>query len=1185
MVFQAVASPAQSNTGRLTGTVLDAQGGVMPGVTIKVTDNQTKRERVVVADENGIFVIPQVEPGSFTVSATQPSFRTVTFTNVVIEVGREQALRIVMQVGEVVAAVTVEEVLAPVNATTGEVSTTITTRQIMDLPLNGRNVLQLLLTQAGAASNPSQNTSINGQRTAFTNITHDGINIQDAFIRSNATDFAPGRPTVDDSSEVTVVAQNATADQGAGGAQVRIVTPRGASEYHGGLYEFNRNSAVSANNFFNNRSGIPEPFRNRNQFGGNLGGKVPGLQEKLFFFFNWESLRDRVTSIETRTLLRADARQGTFTYRDDASQLRTINLFGLLPTVTGIDPVIAQRFISRLPTVGNAPEVGDGLNTIGYRFNQGSNASRDQYTGRGDFDFNSRNNINAIWSWNKEVNQRPDADTPRGFATNPVVNQDSVNKRFVAAWRWTPASRFTNEVRSGTFRSVVPFYRLEEAPAAFLTPGLFSNPEVTFLNQGRNVRSYNFQDNADLVMGRHSLRFGSVLQWFKVDPNNYGGIVPTYTLGTNVNTPTLTAALFPGGVSAAQLANANSLMATLGGIVSAGTQSFNLKNQTAKTFEAVPRLEDYRYENYSFYISDQWRLKTNLSVNLGLRYELWQPLRLLNGLLLEPVVPEGKSALDTILNPTGTYNYLGTNAGGNNRFHKNDKNNFAPVLSAAWSPRGGRTVFRGGFRTSYVNDSILTAVRNAALGNVGLGTTAVSAINPATNNAALNARTNALPAIPPPTVQIPRTFADNNAPAFTNFGTVFLVNPEMKTPMIYEYNFTIEHQLPWSMNLEARYVGSRATNLLRSIDYNQIDIRDNGFAADFNRARRNFIANGNPAAGETLTVFPNLALGGNLANATVRNFLQTGTPADMALNYINLAQTGTVKFLPNPGTGVANLFTNGSFYNYNALQLELRKRMSSGLYFVGNYTFQKNLTNGIGTSQTLVEPFLDNKQPNLEKTRADYDQTQVFNLSTIYELPFGRNRRFFSGTRSAVNHIIGGWSVNSIVRAATGAPITITDARGTLNRVGRSARQTPNTTLSNADLQKLVGFHENARGIYMINPSVVNSGTGRASEGFGTTPFAGQAFFNAEPGATGSLARGAINGPSYFNIDLSLLKNTQITERVRFQIRAEAFNLLNNVNFHLAQTQDIGSVNFGRSTSTVTGFGSRVVQFGARLEF
>jgi hypothetical protein len=290
-----------------------------------------------------------------------------------------------------------------------------------------------------------------------------------------------------------------------------------------------------------------------------------------------------------------------------------------------------------------------------------------------------------------------------------------------------------------------------------------------------------------------------------------------------------------------------------------------------------------------------------------------------------------------------------------------------------------------------------------------------------------------------------------------------------------------------------------------------------------------------------------------------------------------------VKFLPNPGTGVANTFGNGTWYNYNSLQLEMRKRFSSELYFLANYTFQKNLTNGIGTSQQLVEPFLDNRQQHLEKTRADYDQTQVFNFSSIYGLPFGRDRKFLSDAGTVLNHLVGGWSINSIVKVATGAPITITDARGTLNRAGRSARQTPNTNLSRQDLQNLVGFYENSRGIYMLNPGVVNLGTGRAAVGFGTTPFAGQVFFNAAPGETGSLGRGVINGPSYFSMDMSLLKNVQITESVRLQIRAEAFNVLNNVNFHLAQTQDIGSVNFGRSTSTAVA--ARVVQFGGRLEF
>jgi hypothetical protein len=290
-----------------------------------------------------------------------------------------------------------------------------------------------------------------------------------------------------------------------------------------------------------------------------------------------------------------------------------------------------------------------------------------------------------------------------------------------------------------------------------------------------------------------------------------------------------------------------------------------------------------------------------------------------------------------------------------------------------------------------------------------------------------------------------------------------------------------------------------------------------------------------------------------------------------------------VKFLPNPGTGVANLFTNGSLYRYNSLQIELRKRFSNGLNFLTNYSLQKNLTNGVGTSQNMVEPFLDNKQPRLEYARADYDQAHIWNFSNIYELPFGRGKALFSDINPVANHLVGGWTITSIVRLASGAPVTITDARGTLNRAGRSGRQTPVTTLSRDQLKQLVKFSENSRGIYMLNPSIVNSATGRASEGYGTTPFVGQVFFSVAPGETGSMGRAIINGPYYYNIDFSLLKNINFTESMRLQLRAEAFNLLNSVCFNLGQFQDIASTSFGRSTSTV--FAARVMQFGLRFEF
>lgn len=1209
---------SQTNTGRLVGTVASTDG-VIAGATVTVTDDKTKRDRTVVTSGDGSFVVPQLEVGTYTVKVESPGFKTFTATAVKIDIGREYSLSVPLEVGRVEDAVTVTAGVDVLNATTGELSNTVSNKQIIELPLNGRNPLNLIALQPGVSSNGAQNTSINGLRTSFTNITRDGLNVQDGFIRSNATDFSPNRPSVDNTGEFTITTSNSGADQN-GGAQVRQVTPRGESKFHGSLFEFNRNTKFAANNFFNNRAGLPIPFLNRNNFGGKVLGPMPlprfgeggssWVKDKGFFFFAYEGLRTRQSALATRTILLPNARNGIFTYRDTSNALRTVNLFSLLPAgsgITGVDPLVAQNLLSAIPTVGNRNDVGDQLNTTGISFNRPSNQDRDVYTTRLDYDISERHTINGIYDYNSENNLRPDVDGTQGFTTIPSVIQSSTNKLLVLAYRWTPGGRFSNEVRGGTFRSVVPFTNTNPAAGNYINPTLISNPVVTFQNQGRFTRYYNFQDNADLAWGKHGLRFGGQLQFQQVDAYNDAGIVPTYTLGTNVNTPTLLASQFQGGIAATQLNTANAMLALLGGIVAGGAQSFNVENKNSG-FRPVTRLQDFRYGNHSLYIQDQWRALPSLTLNLGLRYELYTGLKQNNGLALEAVIPEGTDPVQAILNPNGTYNFIGGNAGSENQFYKTDKNNFAPIISVAWTPTkwgrfgkylfgdGGKTVLRGGYRQSYLNDQMITALNNAAVGNAGLGTTGVNAINPLTGNTQLNARLNALPAINSPgNPVVPRTFAQNNSAAFGFFGTVFAIDPEIQTPKVSEYNFGIQREFGANA-VEIRYVGTRGDNLWRSIDYNQIDIINNGFLADFNRARANFLLTGNPActtaqnAGcQALTVFPNLGNGGSLANAANRNQLVNGTVADLALNYVTTNATGTVKFLPNPGTGVANLFTNGANFRYNSLQAEFRRRFTKGLYFQTNYTFQKTLTNGIGVSQQLVEPFLDNARPELEYSRADYDTTHVFKLNGIYELPFGNGRKFFGGANRVVDAIIGGWQISPIVTVSSGAPISLFDPRGTYNRAGRSARQTAVTSLTKDQIKDLFGVYKleagNPRGlpagIYFINPDVINT-TGRAAEGFGTTPFAGQVFFNNAPGQTSGLERAFINGPWFTNVDATLAKNFRIKEGVRFQLRLEAFNALNKTNFFFGQGQNINATTFGRIT---TAFAPRVIQIGGRFDF
>ncbi|MGH9944768.1 MAG: carboxypeptidase-like regulatory domain-containing protein, partial [Pyrinomonadaceae bacterium] len=271
---------AQSNTGNLVGTVLGPDGAI-PGASVIITDNQTGKERTVVASEDGTFRVSQLEVGNYTVKITSQGFKTFTAEDVKIDVGREYALNPTLEIGNITEEVTVVAGADVLNATNAELSNTVSPRQIQDLPLNGRNPLNLISLQAGTTSNGAQNTTINGQRSSFTNITRDGLNVQDNFIRGNAVDFVSERPSVDNTGEFTISTQNAGADRGYGSSQVQLVTPRGQSDFHGALFAYNRNSKFSANTFFRNRAGVEEPFLNRNQFGGKLSGPV--VKDKIFF--------------------------------------------------------------------------------------------------------------------------------------------------------------------------------------------------------------------------------------------------------------------------------------------------------------------------------------------------------------------------------------------------------------------------------------------------------------------------------------------------------------------------------------------------------------------------------------------------------------------------------------------------------------------------------------------------------------------------------------------------------------------------------------------------------------------------------------------------------------------------------------------------------------------------------------
>src|SRR5215813_1163276 len=1209
VVCAALLTCAQTATGRLVGTV-QGPDGVVAGAKLVITDNLTRKERVITANGEGSFIVSNLDVGTYTVKVSAAGFNTYVATDLKIDVGKEYTLNPKLTVGNVTAEVTVTAGADVVNASNAEIGSTVTQEQIQTLPINGRNPLSLIALQAGV----TMSGSINGQRTSSTNFTRDGLNVQDNFIRTGG--FVPDLPNIDDIGEFSVVTQNSNASIGSGGSsQVQTITPRGGTDYHGALYEYNQNSAFAANTFFNNKAGIEKPFLNQNQFGGKISGRLPIphfgeggpvlYRDKAFFFFDYEGLRLPQSQSTTRVILTPAARQGIFTYIDDDGVQRQDNIL----TIQGLslNPVIANRILVGMPTVGNTAGVGDDLNTTGYKFNQRADFTRNATATRVDFDLNPRNTFNFLWTRRWENILRPDTDGG-GFSANPYGFQTATTNLFVLAYTWTINNRLNNEVRGG-YQKSDPFFNTSGLPRDFFIGNpLTDNVENNFISQGRTTKYYNIQDNAELRLSQHSLRFGYNGQFYRI--TSFGGAtLPTYNLDN-----TFTPYGFVGQAGELrgpltdpnQLAVANALQSLLAGLVGSGSNTFNVTSKTSGYVAGAPTIQTFNYDDHAFYVTDQWRAKPNLTFNLGMRYEFFTGITDPRGLRLEPVVPKGVDPVTAILNPAGTYDYVGTSAGNVGQFFNTDKNNFSPVLGVSYNPRfshgimgrlvgDGKTVIRGGYRISYVNDEYVRATDNA-LQNAGLvqGVTIGQ----------LNASISAPPPIPVPAFQAPPiTYARNNALA-NHFGTVFGIDPNIQMPLVHEYNFGIQRELGAQTALEVRYVGAKSDQLIRTIDYNQVDIRDNGFAADFIRARQNLILSGNKsgaynpaiAGSQPLTVFPNLTGGGFLTNSGVISRLNGGVPADLAIFYIQNGVTGAVKFLANPNTGVANLLRSSGIFNYNSLQVELRRRFTKGLFFQANYTFQKILTNigpanpGLDNdSQTRVAAFLDNRTPRLDYPRADFDNTHIFNFNGSYELPFGQGKSFLN-SNGALDRLVGGWVVGTIVRINSGFPLTFVDQRGTLNRAGRSGRQAPQTSLTQSQIKDLIGIFNQNGNVYYIDPKVINPQNGRGAAAFGQQAFTGQVFFDNGPGQTGDLQRAFVNGPLFTQVDISALKNIRIKERFRFQLRAEVFNAFNHTNFFAGTSSgnifNVNSTTFGKINDTFTIGGlNRVLQLAGRLEF
>ena len=1153
-----LAAKAQTDQGRIAGTVTDQNGGLVPGAAIIVRNERTGEERTATANDLGYFIVSSLRPSTYTVTATAKDLSAKT-TNVELLVGQEFTLGMIAQPTALAATVDIaaggEAILETSSAAMGA---NVNPREIEGLPINGRQLSQLYLQAPGSVNSGSGtfgDIRFSGRAVEQNIIRYDGIE-GTAIIDSSPGNLNGEIPTpfrlqssLENVQEFRVDSNNYPAEYGTGtGGQINVLTKSGGKDFHGSLFEYFRNDKLDAANFFDNIIGQKSKLR-LNQFGGSLGGPIK--KDKAFFFFSYEGyrLRGGINSIEAVPGLAS---------RICAAPLGT----GSVTCNTTTAALIPAFRSPRAMTLRAGPDLFDTVQL------QASNIVDENTAAlRLDYRFNPRQSAYFRFFRDQGSNLQPDGVTGRQISIRQVPQNG------VFALQSILKPTLLNEFKlgyNGAYSRIIGVaptlngidlsnlsFNISGSVAGFALPGQGSNAGVATpgglirANSAQNGRgqpytpySLSFIDNLSWTRGNHSFKFGGELRQIRLYTDRQGGI--TYTF-SNINN---------------FLANVVQSVQYLGDL-SAPSPFFNGSTGQAQA----------RQTYYIGFVQDEWKIKPTLTLNYGLRYDYYTPLREKDNrqILFDIITGQLRDSSQDPLHSA--------------------KTNFGPRVGLTWSPKKS-TVLRGGFGIYYgpgqTEDQIQPIESNR------ISSTLSNVTFPQDPNAIAAAFLNN----PNNRQYQPRAYA-----------------PEYTIPeKVYQYSVSVQQVLPYKLTFTAAYVGSEGRNLfLRSI-------------ANRILPGQTTIVDGTTLPSGVGVINRTNAGGQVIAVNTVREF-----------SIISGASS-----VQNPFAEIDDK-TSGGHDTYRALQMSLSRRLSTGLTLNSQYTFSRSFgnTSGSNEARTAANNARALNEFDYDNGYNNFDVRHTFNLSALYDLPFGKGKKHDFGALG--NAFLGDWSLGTIVNGRSGLPLEIGIVRpDVVIQCRNAAGCTVPTAAGGATTTFASGFVAQLPGtINAANPlppgfiAVVNTPGGGASRNVrrpnlipGVSPYLSNdrlilnpaAFTTPAPGTFGNLPRNFLRGPSFRQFDIVLNKRIRFSEATNLEFRTEIFNVFNHTNFDVpgsrlnlalpsvtqsggiytvstgnvvqpgqAYTQSAAGGTFGLLRQTVVrdvGLGtSRQIQFALRLNF